>query len=244
MTTLALLPTWPRLLPRLLPRSIPAWLTTPLATLIALTLLLAGCTTTAGGGGTYVADGSGGGDASAGDTSETADTTAATKPIVVVRTNKGEFVVELDPNAAPITVANFLGYVDSGFYACLLVHRVIDGFMIQGGGMTANGQQKPTGAPIQNEATNGLLNLRGTVAMARTSVINSATSQFFVNLQDNAFLDHKNTTAKDYGYAVFGKVIQGMDIVDAIAKVQTSGKAGNPADKPLVDVVITAIERQ
>ena len=147
-----------------------------------------------------------------------------TAPIVVLETSVGNITVELNPSAAPISVANFLAYVDSGFYDGTVFHRVINNFMIQGGGFNAHMQQKPTQAPIKNEANNGLKNLRGTLAMARTQVIDSATSQFFINHKDNAFLDNG---ARDFGYAVFGKVTAGMEVVDAIARTPTL-----PGDRP------------
>ncbi|MCO4761967.1 MAG: peptidylprolyl isomerase [Myxococcales bacterium] len=158
---------------------------------------------------------------------------------VIIETSEGTIEVSLDKENAPITTANFVGYVGDKFYDGLLFHRVIAGFMIQGGGMDKSGAQKATKSAIKNEATNGLKNLRGTIAMARTNVIDSATSQFFINLKDNAFLDHKND--KDYGYAVFGKVTAGMDVVDKIAAVKTTGKSSSPQDKPLTDILIKTI---
>lgn len=141
---------------------------------------------------------------------------------VTLNTNLGEIQFALDNDNAPKSVANFLKYCRSGFYDHTIFHRVIDGFMIQGGGMDADLQTKPTQAPIANEADNGLHNVRGTIAMARTSDPNSATSQFFINVADNAFLDHRAKTAQGWGYAVFGKVVAGMDVVDKIKSVQTS----------------------
>ena len=155
------------------------------------------------------------------------------------QTSHGSFTVELHPEDAPITCENFLKYVDEGFYAGLVFHRVIPDFMIQGGGMTPDMRQKKGGAPIQNEAKNGLRNRRGTLAMARTSDIHSATSQFFINLKDNAFLDH---SSRDYGYAVFGRVVEGMDVVDEIAGVET-GRRGPHDDVPLEPVVIESVAR-
>ncbi len=179
------------------------------------------------------------------DAAQSTDDAAATaQPTVVIETNMGVIVVSLDASAAPISVANFLGYVDKSFYDGLLFHRVIANFMIQGGGFTAQNQAKKPDGPIKNEATNGRKNLRGTVAMARTSVVDSATSQFFINHKDNAFLDHKDTSSAGYGYAVFGAVVSGLDVVDKIAAVKTSGSKANPADKPLSDVVILSIRRQ
>ncbi|MCZ8131857.1 MAG: peptidylprolyl isomerase [Steroidobacteraceae bacterium] len=155
------------------------------------------------------------------------------------QTSHGSFTVELHPEDAPITCENFLKYVDEGFYDGLVFHRVIPDFMIQGGGMTPDMRQKKGGAPIQNEAKNGLRNRRGTLAMARTSDIHSATSQFFINLKDNAFLDH---SSRDYGYAVFGRVVEGMDVVDEIAGVET-GRRGPHDDVPLEPVVIESVAR-
>ncbi len=139
-------------------------------------------------------------------------------PVVLIKTSKGDIKVELDKEKAPISVENFLSYVNGGYYNGTIFHRVIKNFMIQGGGFTADMKQKPTKDPIKNEAKNGLSNAKGTLAMARTSVVDSATSQFFINLIDNKFLDHGT---RDYGYAVFGKVIEGMDVVDKIAIVPT-----------------------
>ena len=161
------------------------------------------------------------------------------KPVVVIKTSKGEIRLELESEKAPVTVKNFLAYVDAGFYDGTIFHRVIDGFMIQGGGFTQDMTQKPTNAPIKNEADNGLKNARGTIAMARTSVVDSATAQFFINLVDNAMLNHG---ARDFGYAVFGRVTQGLDVVDAIAKVRT-GQKGPYGDVPLEPVVIESIKR-
>ena len=147
------------------------------------------------------------------------------KPVVRLETSKGTIVLELDADKAPKTVANFVEYVKAGFYDGTIFHRVIPGFMIQGGGFTADMQQKTTREPIVNEAANGLANKRGTIAMARTSDPNSATAQFFINLKDNAFLDKAN--AQDgAGYCVFGRVTKGMDVVDAIAAVQTATIGG------------------
>ena len=139
-------------------------------------------------------------------------------PVVLIKTSKGDIKVELDKEKAPISVENILSYVNDGYYNGTIFHRVIKNFMIQGGGFTADMKQKPTKDPIKNEAKNGLSNAKGTLAMARTSVVDSATSQFFINLIDNKFLDHGT---RDYGYAVFGKVIEGMDVVDKIAIVPT-----------------------
>lgn len=160
--------------------------------------------------------------------------------MVVFSTNYGDFTLELYPDKAPITVENFLSYVDSGFYDGTIFHRVIPGFVIQGGGFTEDMQQKPTEAPIKNEADNGLKNERGTLSMARTSDINSATSQFFVNLKDNAFLDHGS---RDFGYAVFAKVVEGMDVIDKIAAVPTGNRAGHQ-DVPNEPVVVKSATRK
>ncbi|MNV77160.1 Peptidyl-prolyl cis-trans isomerase A precursor [compost metagenome] len=143
---------------------------------------------------------------------------------MLLTTSLGEIEIELDAEKAPISVENFLGYVDSGYYAGTQFHRVIPGFMVQGGGFDADMQQKQTQAAIKNEADNGLHNVRGTLAMARTQVRDSATSQFFINHKDNAFLDH---SSRDFGYAVFGKVLRGMEVVDKIAQVPTGNRGGH-----------------
>jgi peptidyl-prolyl cis-trans isomerase A (cyclophilin A) len=158
---------------------------------------------------------------------------AAENPKVLLTTSLGEIEIELAADKAPISVDNFLGYVDSGYYAGTQFHRVIPGFMVQGGGFDAELQQKQTRAPIKNEADNGLHNVRGTLAMARTQVRDSATSQFFINHKDNAFLDHGS---RDFGYAVFGKVVRGMEVVDQIAQVPTGNRAGqqNVPNKPVL----------
>ena len=163
-------------------------------------------------------------------------------PTVLVETTMGNFKIELWPGNAPATVENFLKYVDEGFYSGTVFHRAIDGFMIQGGGFTFDMQQKPTHPPVKNEARSDVKNLRGTVAMARTSVVDSATAQFFVNLVDNDFLDHKSATARGFGYTVFGKVVSGMDVVDRIGKIQTT-VVGEMDDVPVETVVITNISR-
>ena len=161
----------------------------------------------------------------------------AGNPRVALKTSQGEIVVELMPDKAPATVKNFLGYVDSGFYDGTLFHRVIKGFMIQGGGLTSGMEHKHTRSPIVNEADNGLKNKRGTIAMARTRDPHSATSQFFINLEDNSFLDFKSKTPKGWGYAVFGRVVQGMEVVDRIGAVPT-GTAGGYRDVPVEPVLI------
>lgn len=159
---------------------------------------------------------------------------------VAIETSKGTIVAELDSVNAPVTVKNFVDYAARGFYNGTIFHRVIDGFMIQGGGFTVEMHQKETNAPVKNEAGNGLKNTRGTLAMARTSVVDSATAQFFINLADNDFLDHRNDSSEGYGYAVFGKVVDGMDVVDAIGKVKT-GTVRGFGDVPLDSVVIEKV---
>ncbi|OGV42743.1 MAG: hypothetical protein A2X46_04665 [Lentisphaerae bacterium GWF2_57_35] len=165
-----------------------------------------------------------------------------TNPMVVIKTTQGDIKVELDSQKAPISVENFLKYVDDKYYNGTIFHRVISGFMIQGGGFTPAMVQKPTRAPIKNEAANGLKNVRGTLAMARTQVIDSATSQFFINVVDNGFLDYKAPTMQGMGYAVFGKVVEGMDVVDKIKSVKTGNKGGM-GDVPVETVEIVEIVR-
>ena len=168
---------------------------------------------------------------------------AGHNPEVVFQTSLGNFTVELYADKAPKTVANFLQYVDDGFYTNTLFHRVIDGFMIQGGGFTPQFERKQTRPPILNEADNGLKNLRGTIAMARTFDPQSATAQFFINVADNPNLDFKDKTPRGWGYTVFGKVIKGMDVVDAI-KSQPTGPGGPfQQDVPKTPVVILGISR-
>ena len=154
-------------------------------------------------------------------------------------TSHGGFTIELFAKEAPITVENFLQYVDDGFFDGTIFHRIVPGFVIQGGGLTADFANKKTRAPIRNEARNGLKNTRGSLSMARTSDVNSATSQFFVNLSDNGFLDHG---PRDYGYAVFGRVTDGMEVIDKIAAV-TTGRRKGYQDAPLEDVVIVSARR-
>jgi peptidyl-prolyl cis-trans isomerase B (cyclophilin B) len=156
---------------------------------------------------------------------------------VLLKTNKGDITLTLDAVKAPKTVANFLAYVKSGHYDGTIFHRVIDNFMIQGGGMAPGMKQKPTQAEIENEANNGLKNVNGSVAMARTNEPHSASSQFFINVNDNDFLNHTAPTAQGWGYAVFGTVSDGMDVVNAIRKVKT-GSSGFHQDVPTEDVVI------
>jgi cyclophilin family peptidyl-prolyl cis-trans isomerase len=162
--------------------------------------------------------------------------------MVTIKTTKGDIKLELYPDKAPATVANFLTYVDSGHYKGTIFHRVIKGFMIQGGGFTRDMAQKPTQAPVKNEAANGLKNTRGTIAMARTAVVDSATSQFFINVVDNAFLDHRDTSPQGFGYCVFGKVVDGMDAVDAIRAAAT-GRNGPHGDVPVEPIEITDVVR-
>jgi len=153
-----------------------------------------------------------------------------------IETSMGTITLELDEVKAPLSVANFLAYAKAGHYDGTIFHRVIDGFMIQGGGFTKSMDQKPTNEPIRNEAANGLKNARGTIAMARTMVVDSATSQFFINLVDNDFLDYRGPDPRTFGYAVFGKVTDGMEVVDRIAKVKTgdSGYHQNVPEEPVL----------
>jgi peptidyl-prolyl cis-trans isomerase B (cyclophilin B) len=156
---------------------------------------------------------------------------------VEMTTSAGSFRIDLDDAKAPLSVANFLSYVNNGHYDGTVFHRVIKGFMIQGGGFEPGMQQKATGAEIQNEASNGLKNTKYTLAMARTSAPHSATAQFFINASDNGFLNHTAPSAQGWGYAVFGKVVSGTEVVDAIERVATGNKGGH-GDVPLEDVVI------
>ena len=162
---------------------------------------------------------------------------AAAAPQVTLNTSKGEIVVELYPDKAPLTVKNFLAYVNDKFYDGTIFHRVMRDFMIQGGGFTADMNQKATKAPVKNEAGNGVSNARGTIAMARTSAPDSATSQFFINHVDNNGLDRSSPRGDGYGYTVFGKVVKGMEVVDAIAGVRTGMKSGM-SDVPVETVTI------
>jgi peptidyl-prolyl cis-trans isomerase B (cyclophilin B) len=161
--------------------------------------------------------------------------------MIKLHTNHGVIGLELDEAKAPKTAANFLEYVKGGHYTNTVFHRVIDGFMIQGGGFAPGMDQKPTRAPIENEAKNGLKNAKYSVAMARTSDPHSASAQFFINLNDNDFLDHTAPTSQGWGYCVFGRVVEGQDVVEKIRKVKT-GKKGFHADVPLEDVVIEKAE--
>lgn len=171
---------------------------------------------------------------------ETTPTTEPQKevnPMIILRTNKGDITIELFAKEAPATVANFLNYVDSGFYKGTIFHRVINGFMIQGGGFTKDMNQKPTNPPIKNEAGNGLKNDRGTLAMARTSDPNSATAQFFINLVNNDFLNFRSPDPRGIGYCVFGKVVSGLEVVDAIKDTRT-GNRGMHQDVPVEPIEI------
>ncbi|PKO25826.1 MAG: cyclophilin [Betaproteobacteria bacterium HGW-Betaproteobacteria-8] len=161
--------------------------------------------------------------------------------MVKLHTNFGTITIELNAEKAPITTANFLEYVNSGFYANTIFHRVIDGFMIQGGGFEPGMNQKPTNAPIKNEANNGLKNSIYTIAMARTPNPDSASSQFFINVNDNDFLNFSAPTAQGWGYCVFGKVVEGMEVIDAIRRVKTGSKSGHQ-DVPVEDVIIERAE--
>ncbi|GAF54056.1 peptidylprolyl isomerase [Psychrobacter sp. NPDC078370] len=160
-------------------------------------------------------------------------------PVVELETNMGAIVIELNEEKAPKTVENFLNYVKSGQYDGTIFHRIIDGFMIQGGGMDAEMNEKPTNAPIENEADNGLKNDKGTIAMARTQDPHSATSQFFINVKDNDFLNHSGKNMQGWGYTVFGKVTSGMDVIEKMRSVPT-GRFGMHADVPKEPVVINS----
>ncbi len=161
---------------------------------------------------------------------------------VLMKTSKGDITIELYQDKAPVSVRNFLSYVEAKFYDGTIFHRVIKGFMIQGGGLTANLTEKPAKPPIKNEAANGLKNERGTIAMARTSEVDSATCQFFINHKDNFSLDHKDNTAEGFGYCVFGKVIAGMDVVDAIANSPTTTAQGME-DVPRETITIISVQK-
>ena len=168
---------------------------------------------------------------------------AMQETLVVCETSFGSVTIALDGERAPKSVANFLRYVDGGHYDGTIFHRVIDGFMTQGGGYDAAHTKKPTHEPVENEAHNGLKNTKGTVAMARTSDPHSATAQFFVNVGDNAFLDHKDKSQAGWGYTVFGRVTQGMDVVDRIKGVKTGSQGPFAKDAPLEPVIIKSIKR-
>jgi peptidyl-prolyl cis-trans isomerase A (cyclophilin A) len=169
-----------------------------------------------------------------------APTQASGNPIVVIDTSEGSITVELFKDRAPVSVANFLEYVKDGFYTGTIWHRVVAGYVIQGGGYTPQLVEKSTRPPIQNEATNGLSNERGTVAMARTRALRSATSQFYINLVSNTSLDHKGFSPSDFGYAVFGRVTAGMDVVDKIAAAKTGSRDGMD-DVPVTPILIKSV---
>ena len=156
-------------------------------------------------------------------------------PVVTIDTSLGSITIELFEQQAPVSVENFLQYVSEGFYPGTIFHRVVRGFVIQGGGYTPDMKEKPTHPPIQNEATNGLRNMRGTLSMARTRVLRSATSQFYINVSDNTALDHRGYAPDDFGYAVFGRVLSGMDVADKIAAVETK------SENPITPVVIKGV---
>lgn len=162
-------------------------------------------------------------------------------PTILMKTTEGEIKIELFADQAPLTTSNFLDYVKNGHYNGTIFHRVIDGFMVQGGGFTPMMKEKPTKAPIKNEADNNVQNKRGTIAMARTSDVHSASAQFYINVADNDFLNFKNTTPMGYGYCVFGQVISGMDVVDKIKKVPTTAKGGHQ-DVPSKPIEILSVE--
>jgi peptidyl-prolyl cis-trans isomerase B (cyclophilin B) len=166
---------------------------------------------------------------------------AEKNPVVLMSTSKGDIRIELDAQNAPITTKNFLEYASSGHYDGVIFHRVIPGFMIQGGGMDAQMNEKKSKGPIKNEAANGLKNKVGSVAMARTNVVDSATAQFFINVKDNDFLNHRSAAPAEFGYAVFGQVVDGMDVVHAIEKVKTGRKAGHD-DVPVETVLINSVK--
>ena len=170
-------------------------------------------------------------------------TAFASNPKIVIKTNKGDIEAELFEDKAPISVKNFLSYVEKGQYKATIFHRVINNFMIQGGGFDKDMKEKSVGAPIKNEAGNGVKNETGTLAMARTNVVDSATAQFFINVNDNAFLDHRDNTDQGFGYAVFGKVTSGMPIVNKIKMVKT-GSRGPYEDVPTEPVVILDIVKK
>ena len=171
----------------------------------------------------------------------TENTMSDTPTKVKLTTTLGEIIIQLNTEKAPVSTANFLTYVNEGFYNGTIFHRVIPGFMAQGGGFDTSFNQKEVHAPIKNEADNGLPNLRGTIAMARTTDPNSATAQFFINYKDNSFLNFTSQTPSGWGYAVFGEVIEGMDIVDAMSKQDTSNRGGHQ-DVPKTDIVIEKAE--
>jgi peptidyl-prolyl cis-trans isomerase B (cyclophilin B) len=163
---------------------------------------------------------------------------------IIVETDRGNIEIELEDEKAPKSVANFLQYTDDKHYDGTIFHRVIPGFMAQGGGYDGNLERKPVRDPVENEADNGLKNVRGTVAMARTSEPHSATSQFFINVKDNGFLDHTGKNATGWGYAVFGKVTSGMDVVDGIVSVTTGSKGPFAKDAPVENIAIKSVRRK
>jgi cyclophilin family peptidyl-prolyl cis-trans isomerase len=167
---------------------------------------------------------------------------AGKNPRVKLETSRGDITLELYPDKAPLTVNNFLAYVESGFYDGTIFHRVIPGFMIQGGGMISGMNEKTTRSPIKNEAANGLANARGTIAMARTQVIDSATAQFFINVAANDFLNHRDNSMQGFGYCVFGKVVEGMEVADQIVAVSTK-TSGYYENVPVEDVLIVKAKR-
>lgn len=175
---------------------------------------------------------------------EEGSTQTSTSNVVIIQTNKGTVEIELDPENAPLTVENFLAYVDDGFYDGTIFHRVIPGFMIQGGGFDGDNKEKNTRAAVKNEADNGLKNELGTIAMARTNAVNSATSQFFINAKDNTFLNFTAPTPQGYGYTVFGRVTTGLDIVRTIEDTPTSNRGGAFTNAPTDPVVIESIKRK
>ncbi len=168
-------------------------------------------------------------------------TAASAAPLAIVETNLGTFRIELDAEKAPVTVDNFVKYANAGFFDGTVFHRVIEKFMIQGGGYDTDLNKKPTRPAIANEADNGLTNDRGTVAMARTNIVDSATSQFFVSLKDNTFLNHTSKSSSGYGYAVFGKVVEGMDVVDKIGTTETRSLGPQFRDIPVETVIIQKV---
>jgi cyclophilin family peptidyl-prolyl cis-trans isomerase len=165
----------------------------------------------------------------------------AKNPVVMMSTSMGDIRIELSADKAPVSTKNFLDYVNEGHFDGLIFHRVIPGFMIQGGGFDSAMSQKKSKSPVKNEASNGLKNVTGSIAMARTNVVDSATAQFFINVKDNDFLNHKNTSPDGYGYAVFGQVVDGMDVVHAIEKVKTANR-GMHQDVPVQAVVINSVK--
>jgi cyclophilin family peptidyl-prolyl cis-trans isomerase len=176
--------------------------------------------------------------------STTGTPVAAGNPIIILKTTAGEIEIELYADKAPASVANFLSYVDEGFYDGTIFHRVIKDFMVQGGGYDGARQKKPTREPIKNEASNGLKNETGTVAMARTSIPDSATSQFFINTENNAFLDHRDESPEGWGYAVFGKVVRGMDVVERIEATETEDAGGAFRNVPKSPIVTETARRK